>query len=78
MNGPSKRTLAGYHLTEAIRHLSAATFLVGATDCVDSDALALNVSRAEEITRDARAEVEGRRRVASTSKAKEISGAGSD
>ena len=57
MSGPSKRDLAGHHLTEAIRHLYAAAEFVRETDCDDANELAMVVERAGETARDVRGEV---------------------
>jgi len=61
MSGPSKLSLAGHHLTEAIRHLYAAAEFVRETDCEDAGDLAMTVERAAETARDARGEVEKKR-----------------
>ncbi len=60
MSGPSKEALADHHLTEAIRHLSAAAEFVRDLDREDANELALAVDRAVETARDLRGEVEGR------------------
>ena len=57
MSGPSKRDLAGHHLTEALRHLYAAASFVRETNCKDADGLAMSLERAAETARDARGEV---------------------
>lgn len=59
VTGPSKRALAGHHLTEAIRHLSAAAEFVRELDRADAEDLARSVERAVEAVRDVRGEVEG-------------------
>lgn len=59
MSGPSKRSLAGHHLTEAIRHLyAAAEFVRELPDQKDVSDLAMVVERAAETARDVRGEVE--------------------
>jgi hypothetical protein len=59
VTGPSKRALVGHHLTEAIRHLSAAAEFVRELDRADAEDLARSVERAAEAVRDVRGEVEG-------------------
>jgi hypothetical protein len=60
VSGPSKEALAAHHLTEAVRHLSAAAEFVRELDREDARALALAVDRAVETARDLRGEVNGR------------------
>lgn len=62
MSGPSKRDLAGHHLTEAIRHLHAAAEFARETDHDDARELAMVVERAAEIARDVRGEFEPKRK----------------
>jgi len=61
MSGPSKRALIGHHITEAIKHLTAAAeFVRELPDRDDAvmDHLALVVEGAVETVRDVRREVE--------------------
>lgn len=61
MSGPSKQSLAGHHLTEAIKHLSAAAECIRELPDRDDDVmehLALVVGGAVETIRDVRGEVE--------------------
>ncbi|HSX22908.1 MAG TPA: hypothetical protein VLE97_09065 [Gaiellaceae bacterium] len=58
MSGPSKRSLAGHHLTEAIKHLYAAAEFVRETDHDDAAELAAVAERAAETARDVRGEIE--------------------
>jgi hypothetical protein len=61
MTGPSKKALAGHHLTEAIKHLtSAAEFIRELPDRDDDvlDHMALVVEGAVETVRDVRGHVE--------------------
>lgn len=60
MGGPSKKALAGHHLTEAIRHLSAAAEFVRELKREDAGELALTIDRAVGTARDVRSEVEER------------------
>jgi hypothetical protein len=60
MGGPGKKALAGHHLTEAIRHLSAAAEFVRELKREDAGELAMTVERAVETARDVRGEIEGR------------------
>jgi hypothetical protein len=60
MGGPSKKALAGHHLTEAIRHLSAAAEFVRELKREDANELAMTIERAGETARDVRGEVDGR------------------
>ena len=60
MSGPSKKALAGHHLTEAIKHLyAAAEFVSELVDEGDPNDLAMTLVRAAETARDVRGEVEG-------------------
>lgn len=58
MSGPSKASLAGHHLTEAIKHLYAAAEFVRETTHDDAVELAAIVERAAETARDVRGEIE--------------------
>ena len=59
MTGPSTMALIGHHLTEAIRHLSAAAELSRALTREDAGELAMSLERTLEAVRDARGDVEG-------------------
>lgn len=59
MTGPSIAALIGHHLTEAIRHLSAAAELSRELTREDANELARSLERMREAVRDARGDVEG-------------------
>lgn len=60
MSPPSKQSLAGHHLTEAIKHLYAAAELVRDLDAVqDASEVALSIEGAAETARDIRGEIQG-------------------
>lgn len=58
MSGPSKESLVN-HLTEAIRHLSAAAQFARELERKDAGELAMSLERAVEATRDIRGDIEG-------------------
>jgi len=59
MSGPSERALAGHHLLEAIRHLSAAAqFIRELPDRSDADDIAKLIDSVQETVREVRDEVE--------------------
>ena len=56
---PSTVALIGHHLTEAIRHLSAAVEFTRELKREDADELAMSLERTVEAARDVRGDVEG-------------------
>lgn len=58
MNGPSPKDLVGHHLTQAIRHLSAAAEFARELSREDAGELAMSLDRAVEAARDVRSDVE--------------------
>lgn len=59
VTGPSTAALIGHHLTEAIKHLSAAAELSRELTREDANELATSLSHMVEAIRDARGDVEG-------------------
>lgn len=59
MTGPSIGALIGHHLTEAIKHLSAAAELSRELSREDAGELATSLAHMVETVRDARGDVEG-------------------
>lgn len=59
VKGPSTEALCGHHLTEAIRHLSAAAEFSRELGRPDAGELAMSLERAVEATRDIRVDIEG-------------------
>jgi len=59
VTGPSTVALIGHHLTEAIKHLSAAAELSRELTREDASELATSLSHMVEAVRDARGDVEG-------------------
>lgn len=59
MSGPSKEALVTHHLTEALRHLSAAAQFTRELSRADADELAMSLERWLEAVRDVRGDVEG-------------------
>jgi len=57
MNGPSTEALIGHHLTQAIRHLSAAAEFARELKREDAAELALSLEREVEAVRDVRGDV---------------------
>ena len=60
VSGPSTKAIVGHHLTEAIRHLSAAAESARDLPREDAEELAKSLERAVEAARDVRGDVEGR------------------
>ena len=59
VTGPSTVALIGHHLTEAIKHLSAAAELSRELTREDASELAMSLARTLEAVRDMRGEVDG-------------------
>lgn len=58
MSGPSTKAIVGHHLTEAIRHLSAAAQIARGLHRKDAEELGKSLDRAVEAARDVRGDVE--------------------
>lgn len=59
MSGPCKESLVNHHLTEAIRHLSAAAQFTRELEREDAGELAMSLERWLDAVRDVRGDVEG-------------------